>query len=137
MTPSDLQIRRMYSFLLIAERELRAASLLGKELPEQAAYFLQQAIEKLIRALLEFEGIPMGVGHNLRALADQLPADHAFAGRFRQFDDLSVASTRYRYPTSEGRLVNFDPRQLPPLLESVRGLNEEIGNYLRSKLSQK
>ncbi len=137
MTPSDLQIRRMNSFLLIAERELRAAGLLGKDLPEQAAYFMQQAIEKLIRALLEFEGIPMGVGHNLRALADQLPPDHPFAGRFRQFDDLSVASTRYRYPTSEGRLLNFDPTQLPPLLESVSGLNDEISNYLRRKLSLK
>jgi HEPN domain-containing protein len=136
LTPSDLQIRRTNSFLLIAERELRAASHLGVELPEQAAYFVQQAVEKLIRALLELEGIPMGVGHNLRALADQLPQDHSFAGRFRQFDDLSVASTRYRYPTSEGRLLNFDPRQLPPLLAAVSQLNDEINKFVTSQLSR-
>ena len=136
MIPSGLQRKRTESFLFIAGRELEAVRRLGQELPEQAAYFLQQTLEKLIRALLEAEAIPAGVSHNLRTLADILPKEHPFADRFVVFDDLSSASTRFRYPTNEGRVPTYDPKRLPSTLAAVEKLSDDITAFIQNKFSR-
>jgi HEPN domain-containing protein len=132
MTPNELKQNRINGFLDIAAKEYAAANKLGEALPEQAAYFLQQTVEKLIRAVLEALDIRMGVGHNLRTLAEQLPSGHFLINRFADFDDLSSASTKYRYPTNEGKVARFDTRRLKPLTEDVKALTEEVEQYIRS-----
>ena len=60
---------RIDAFLTIAGEELAAALQLEKILPRQSAYFLSQAVEKLLRALVEAEGRVAGTTHNLGFLA--------------------------------------------------------------------
>jgi HEPN domain-containing protein len=68
VTASDHRRRRIASFLMLANEEMRAAEMLLQTLPRQSAFFQQQAAEKLVRAVLEVEGVPAGPTHNLRAL---------------------------------------------------------------------
>ncbi|WP_363348240.1 HEPN domain-containing protein [Methylocystis echinoides] len=80
--------RRIASFLSLAEEEFGAAGMLLARLPRQAAYFQQQCVEKLLRAVLEAEGVPVGPTHNIRQLADMLPPDHVLKARFLEFETL-------------------------------------------------
>jgi HEPN domain-containing protein len=96
MTAEAQRRRRIDSFLALAEEEFAAAGLLLDKLPRQAAYFQQQCVEKLLRGVLEAEGVPVGPTHNIRQLADMLPAEHALKGSFLQFETLSSAATRFR-----------------------------------------
>ena len=55
--------RRVEAFLQLAEEEFSAAERLQSPLPRQALYFLQQTVEKLVRAALEDEEIVVGTSH--------------------------------------------------------------------------
>ncbi len=114
--------KRVKAFLQIADEELR-----------QAEYFLQQAVEKLIRATLEAEGVPAGTAHNLSFLAGLLPASHALRARFAEFEHLSSASTRYRYPTGAGSVPTISSEEVAKDLTRVRQLRLDVLEYLRSE----
>lgn len=96
--------RRVAAFLALADEELNAARMLAHGAPRQAAYYLQQAAEKAVRALLTAAGIPFGTGHNLGHMASVLPAGHPFKQRVAGLDRHSSAATLYRYPSPVGRL---------------------------------
>ena len=116
--------RRVAAFLRIAE-ELAAARTLAARLPRQAAYFAQQAAEKVARAVLAREGIPFGTSHNLGQMAASLPPGHAFRARISALDRLSPAATTYRYPAPAGRLAPA------PSKASLQADLEEIEALLR------
>jgi len=82
---SDLRRRRIAAFLQIADEEAQAAATLLGLLPRQCAFFQQQCVEKLLRAVLEAEDVPAGPTHNLRTLADLLPRDHGLRSTFLAF----------------------------------------------------
>jgi HEPN domain-containing protein len=118
---------RVDAFLQIAFEEREAALRLADPLPRQAIYFVQQAVEKLLRGVLEAEGVPAGVSHNLRYLCELLPESHPLKAAFMEFEPLSAASTRYRYPSVTGKLsapaaddVQKWLKMLAPLDEAVR-----------------
>ncbi len=118
---------RVDAFLQIAFEEREAALRLADPLPRQAIYFVQQAVEKLLRAVLEAEGVPAGVSHNLRYLCELFSEEHALKAIFMEFEPLSAASTRYRYPSVTGKLsapaaddVQKWLKMLTPLDEAVR-----------------
>lgn len=95
---------RVAAFLTLAEEEAGAAEALIAGFPRQAAYQLQQAAEKLARAILAAEGIPFGTGHNLGQMAAALPLDHPWRPLLMSLDKHSPAATRWRYPAPGGRL---------------------------------
>lgn len=101
--------RRVEAFLTLAEEEAGAAEQLIDAFPRQAAYQLQQAAEKIARAVLAREGIPFGTSHNLGQMAAALPAGHVWREHLMRFDRLSPAATRYRYPAPGGRLIPPPP----------------------------
>ena len=103
MTASaNLRRRRIAAFLQIAEEEMRAAATLLNALPLQSAFFQQQSVEKLLRAVLEAADIPAGPTHNLRTRADLLPGEHELKATFLAFEEMSSAATRFRYPSGSG-----------------------------------
>ena len=102
-------------------------------LPRQALYFLQQTVEKLIRATLEAADIPAGTAHSLSFLAGLLPTGHPSAEKFLDFDHLSAASTRYRYPTEAGTVRTISAAEVEDELRRVVALKGEALAYLRSK----
>lgn len=126
MSATSQQRRRIESFLALAGEELTAATTLSKPLPRQAAYFQHQAVEKLLRAVLELEGIPAGPTHNIRTLTDLLPATHALRSDFLRFDELSAASTRYRYPTASGALAGVSAEETAKRQASIEALRTAV-----------
>jgi HEPN domain-containing protein len=120
--------KRIAAFLAIAEEELQAARMLAEPLPRQAAFFLQQAAEKVARAVLTREGINAGISHSLRYLGEAMPAGHALRLRIIALDRLSSAATRLRYPSEVGRVapaplagaLQVDIGEIAALIEDAR-----------------
>lgn len=110
--------------------EFAAAESLEAKFPEQAAYMLQQSLEKLLRGLLEMKDIPCGPTHNLQALASLMDDTTGLADRFKALDELSVAATRYRYPGPQGNLRKIDRTRLAFLMKETAKLNAEVGAIL-------
>jgi HEPN domain-containing protein len=96
--------RRVAAFLELAVEESGAARALETEFPRQSAYFAQQAVEKIARAVLAREAIPFGTSHNIGQMAAALPPGHPWRPKLAAFDRLSPAASSHRYPTPGGRL---------------------------------
>lgn len=125
--------RRVALFLQIAGEELGAARALARAFPRQAAYFAQQGVEKIARAVLAHEGIPFGTSHNIGQMAAALPADHAWRPKLTAFDRLSPAATSFRYPTPGGRLAAPPPAaELDDDLQRIGRLLEEARHTFAS-----
>ena len=122
--------KRIDAFLTIADEELAAAEKLHVVLPRQAQYFLQQTVEKLVRAVLESEDVVAGAGHNITMLAGMLPVAHALGKIFFEFEHLSTASTKYRYPTSGGAIQSIKAPEVARTLSEVKNLREEVRAFL-------
>jgi HEPN domain-containing protein len=71
-----------------------------------AAYLAQQAVEKLLLALLVSERIERtrAESHRLDVLVDKLPAQNRLKERLSQLTYLTVFATTFRYPKDGGRL---------------------------------
>lgn len=126
MTPEELQQQRVRSFLQLAQEEFDVAMEIKGKHRRQAAYFLQQCVEKLLRAMLEMDRIPAGTMHNIRGLVDLLPRGHVMAERFLELDVLSPAATRYRYPSPKGTVADFDARQFDVLVPKIDALMQDV-----------
>ncbi len=125
------QRRRINAFLRLAEEEIQAARQLVGQSPRQAAYLTQQCAEKIARAILTGAGVKYGTGHNLGQMAEALPAEHPWAEKILPLNRLSPAATRYRYPSTEGRL--FEPPDticLQQDVEELVDLLKEATGYL-------
>ena len=130
MKSDAVKQRRIKSFLLIAREEIQASEKLSADQPRQAAYFLQQAVEKLVRAALEHADIAVGVGHNIQFLSNSLPQGHSLKERFFEFDDLSPVATRFRYPSSEGHMSEIGIGAVQQRLSEVKQLEREVLQFL-------
>jgi len=119
--------------MTLAREELRAASTLMKDSPRQAVYFQQQTVEKLLRGVLEAEDIFAGPTHNIRGLTDLLPKGHRFYDLFLEFEELSSAATRYRYPGGAGRLFDADDRQIETFQPKIARLLADVDAFMHAK----
>ncbi len=117
--------RRIDAFLRLADEELQAARQLVRPLPRQAAFLTQQCAEKIARAILTGAGVKYGTGHHLGQMAEALPAEHPWTEKILALNKLSPAATRYRYPSTEGRL--FEPPATSCLQQDV----EELADLLK------
>ena len=113
------------SFVAIAERDLGMAGELVAKYPDGAAFHLQQAAEKLLKALLTVHDLSFpATTHQLDVLVGLLPATDPFYEEFVDFSHLTAAATRYRYPTPGG----FTPS--PPDVKSCRDDHEKLSRLL-------
>ena len=132
--PEALRRRRIAAFLQIADEEMRAAETLMAILPRQSAFFQQQCVEKLLRAVLERADIPAGPTHNLRTLADLLPREHELRAIFMDFEELSSAATRYRYPSGSGDAPKVSAEQVKSRQERLVSLRRTVDAHLNRSL---
>lgn len=65
-----------------------------------APYHLQQAAEKLIKAVRLSRGLQATVQHNLEILVDELDAPDPWKSRLKALEWLSAFATSYRYPSA-------------------------------------
>jgi HEPN domain-containing protein len=131
LTPDIIRARRIASFLALAERDLLGAKTMLQLVPEHAAYCLQQTVEKLVRAVLEFDEVPAGPTHNIRSLADLLASGHVLHADVLAFDSLSSASTRYHYPSETGELRSISAARLESFFPKLEKLQQDINAYLQ------
>jgi HEPN domain-containing protein len=124
--------RRIAAFLQLAEEEMRAAETLVSVLPRQSAFFQQQCVEKLLRAVIESEDIPAGPTHNLRTLADLLPREHKLKATFLAFEELSSAATRYRYPSGSGDAPKVSAETVRERQGRLASLRETVQAFLNA-----
>jgi HEPN domain-containing protein len=132
---SEHRRRRIAAFLQIADEEMRAAETLLNSLPRQCAFFQQQCVEKLLRAVLEAADVPAGPTHNLRTLSDLLPSDHKLKAVFSDFEELSSAATRYRYPSGSGNAPEVSSDLVQSRQESLIDLQKSVETFLKTRPS--
>jgi HEPN domain-containing protein len=130
MTPHELRLRRVEGFWKIAAEELRAAKLLSGEHRPQAAYFLQQTVEKLARGLLEIDDIPVGPTHQIHQLSGMMKGRNELAFRFAKLDELSSAATKFRYPGPTGNISDISEQRLAILMGQVESLHLDVSAIL-------
>lgn len=90
------------NYLRIAKEDLDGAQALSGN--RNAVYLLEQAAEKIIRAILTSEGKHAGRLHQLEMHVDQIANENPFRERCREVADLSRYATSYRYTTTEGNI---------------------------------
>jgi len=117
--------RALQAWLTVVERDMKAIrnNLFGPE-PESsmAAYHCQQAVEKLLKAVLVADGVMPPKTHDIDLLITRLPAGHAIAPRARSLSHLIVFLSGPRYP---GPGIFDDPPD-DPTVEEVAGWLAEI-----------
>ena len=136
MTPEELRRRRVEGFRRIASEELSAAKLLSGELRSQAAYFLQQCVEKLARGILEIDDVPVGPTHQIHQLSRMMVGRDELAIKFAKLDELSSAATKYRYPGPLGQISEISEQRLVFLMSEVDALYAEVSGILSSFLEK-
>lgn len=132
MTLTPHNRKRISAFVALALRDADAARLLAEKLPEEAMFHLQQSVEKLVRALIEAEAGIAGPTHNIRALAEILPASHPLQEKLKPLHDLGAAATRYRYPTSGGNVIEY-VGDVAKLLAEVDAFGQAVAQFLKSR----
>ncbi|MBF0166855.1 MAG: HEPN domain-containing protein [Alphaproteobacteria bacterium] len=122
------------SYLTLASEDIALARKIIDAFPRHAAYAIQQAAEKLIKAVLSAEDIPVPAQHHLGALAQLLPPDHPWRADFAALDVLSGFATTIRYPLPGGRLPrNPDRSDLMDHMKTVASLANEVRDWCEEK----
>jgi HEPN domain len=124
---------RIDGFLRTADEDLQAAEALAKIGNRLAAFHVQQALEKVIKASLLKAGIEAGAEHHLDALLKKLPENDRTREALWPLRDYGVYATTFRYPTTTGRLVDAPPRA--EIDEKVAFVRAYVGEF-RTRLKQ-
>lgn len=96
--------RVIAAYLDDVDLELDAARRLVVDPPNRfAAFHLEQAAEKLVKAVRLGRGLRVTADHNIEALVDELPADDPWQTKLRVLEPLAAYATTYRYPSPTGR----------------------------------
>jgi HEPN domain-containing protein len=126
--------KRIAAYLDLAGKDVQAAELLMAGGNRYAAYHLQQAIEKLTKALLLAEGIEAGIEHRLEELFKRFAADDPWPARLQPLAGYSAYATAFRYPTPGGRIPADPPANtIRRDLAITRGLIEAASDELLPK----
>jgi HEPN domain-containing protein len=123
------------SFIALAKEDLAVARRLLAIHPRHSAFALEQAAEKLLKAVLTTEGISFSAGyHQLGRLADLLPAEHLWRADLMAFDSYTSFATATRYPKPGGGMPEDPPSEmLEAGLKEVSSLVGEIEDWCREQ----
>ena len=102
--------KRVRAYLELAAKDADAAELLLAAGNRYSAYHVQQAVEKITKALLLARGIEAGIEHRLEELFKRFPSDDEWPARLLPFVGYSAYATSFRYPTPG---VVFPPTHRP------------------------
>ena len=109
-----------------ARQDARSARRLLADPPELevAAYHVQQAVEKAVKAGLAEQGIKYprgkGAGHDLDALVNLVPVFHPLHAQAQALSDITPWATAFRYPADDP----FTAQPLPTKQEIESRLTE-------------
>ncbi len=115
-------------YFQILREDLTAACRLIDCVPRASAFHLQQAAEKLVKAILSAEGIHATTDHNIGQLITHLPAGHEWKADLVDLEYLSQFATAYRYPSERGRIA---PPPDKAILDKFIALIESLADDAR------
>jgi HEPN domain-containing protein len=123
------------SFIAPAREDLAVARKLIADHPRHSAFCIEQAAEKLLKAVLTAEGIVFAAGHHqLGRLAEMLPADHIWRADLMAFDRYTSYATATRYPRPGGGMPRVPSREtLEGGLREVTSLVGEIEDWCNER----
>jgi HEPN domain-containing protein len=101
--------KRVAAYLELAAKDAEAAELLLTGGNRYAAYHVQQAVEKVTKALLLARGIEAGIEHRLEELFKRFADQDDWPPRLQPFVGYSAYATAFRYPTPGGRIPADPP----------------------------
>ncbi|HEX3476793.1 MAG TPA: HEPN domain-containing protein [Kofleriaceae bacterium] len=115
------------AFLDDVDVELDAARRLIADPPNRlAAFHLQQAGEKLVKAVRLSRGLRVTADHDLETLVDELPQDDPWRVKLHALEPLSAYATTYRYPSPTGkRKGGPSADEVLVWVKTIAGLNLE------------
>jgi HEPN domain-containing protein len=126
--PPDVKVDRVVVFAYLDEvtSELEAVRRLLVPPPSRyAVYHLQQAAEKLAKAVRLARGLQATKDHALEILIDGLPRGDIWRARLEPFEWLSAYATTYRYPTATRGF-----RQAAPAVEKIETCIRQVEERL-------
>jgi len=100
---------------------------------DRAAFFIQQAAEKLVKAVLIARGVEPRWTHDVGELTSRVPGDHP--GRTRladlsRFTDFVVA---FRYPSEQGEDVFPSADEIDAWIAEIEGLKADFERWLETR----
>ena len=102
--PPKQDPRVIAAYLDDVDLDLDAAKRLIADPPNRlAAFHLQQAAEKLVKAVRLGRGLRVTAEHNIELLVDELSRDDAWRAKLTILEPLSAFATSYRYPSPAGK----------------------------------
>jgi HEPN domain-containing protein len=123
------------SFIALAKEDLAVARQLLSAHPRHSAFAIEQAAEKLLKAVLTTEDIVFSAGHHqLGRLAELLPGEHIWRADLMAFDRYTSFATATRYPKPGGGMPQAPSRAaLEAGLKEVASLVGEIEDWCRER----
>ena len=140
--PGSMTVKVVAEWLRRVERDLRTARLCCETddpMPEQAAYHVQQAAEKLTKAVLVAVQKRPRKGHQIGEFAKRLPAAFPDRERFLALDRFSDYVWAHRYPGEEhGRPPPPEPSltEAQAWIAEVEALKADFERWLAQREAQ-
>ncbi len=97
-------------YFQVQAEDMAAARQLAASVPRAAAFHLQQAAEKLVKAILSAEGIHVRADHNIGQLVGLLADGHDWKADLMELDVLSRFATTFHYPSPTGKIARAPDR---------------------------
>ncbi len=121
-------------YFQVLREDLTAARQLLAGVPRAAAFHLQQAAEKLVKAILSAENIHVGADHDIGQLIGKLPEGHDWRLDLAELTYLSRFATAFRYPSPSGRVAPAPDRgELERYEALIRTLADEAEGWCRAR----
>ena len=89
---------------------------------DRAAYHVQQAAEKLVKAVLVAHRLPPPKFHDIAILAARLPVSLDQRERYLALDRFTMYATAFRYPSEEDIEPEPTTEEIDAWIEEVRSL---------------
>jgi len=125
------------AFIAFAREDLAVARRVVDEFPRDAAFHIEQAAEKLLKAVLTTEGIKFGVGHHqIGRLTESSPPEHVWRADLMAFDVYTSYASATRYPRPGGGMPRIPSKDvLKGGITDVTSLVGEIQDWCQEKFS--
>ena len=134
----SMNVKVVEEWLRRVERDLRTARLCCEAvdpMPDQAAYHLQQAAEKLTKAALVAHRVRPRKGHEIGEFAKRLPARFGDRERFLALARFTKFVWVHRYPGEEGASSEPEPAatEVQAWIAEIEALKADFERWLAAR----
>ena len=136
--PGSMNKSVVSEWLRRVDRDLSVARVCCKAdepLPDQAAYHVQQAAEKLTKAALVAHVVRPRKGHKIQEFTPLLPQSFPLKDRFRRLERFSDYAWAHRYPEEPGQEPIPEPSvaEAEAWLDEVAALKADFERWLEAR----